>query len=222
MRKISLILLGLIVFACMVSPINAVVIPWPDWSQATSYIDNTEEVEVTHPSEDMTVCYVAKSDTFLFFRAVFLGTSPPERALDIYLDTVAGGQTGSDKGHSLHDLAADYKVFYGSAPANLYRWNGTTWQLVSPIAYRTPDSNSVELAVELASIGDPAFPIRILFISSTEADATDWNSDVGHLLYPRIVGGTVYQTQAWFYTLGAAAPLSLCAALLLVLRRRQR
>src|SRR4030042_3899675 len=120
MRNIGLFLLGLLVFACAVSAVDANAIPWPDWSQTSSYVDSTGEQEVADPSEDMTVCYVNKSDVYLFFRAVFLGASPPGRELDIYLDTVAGGQTGTDKGHSLHGLAADYKVFYGSAPANLF------------------------------------------------------------------------------------------------------
>jgi len=222
MRKIGFFLLGLLVFACVVSTVNATVEDWPDWSQATSYVDSTGEQEVVDPIEDMTVCYVNKSDDHLFFRAEFRGAVPPERELDIYLDTIAGGQTGTDeKGHSLHDLAPDYKVFYGSAPANLYRWDGAAWQHVKDLAYES-DLKFVEIAVELASIGNPTFPIGILFISSTEADATDWNSDVGHLRYPQVVGGKVYQSQTWLPALGIVGLLSVFAAVLLSLKRRQR
>lgn len=145
----------------------------------------------------------------------------PQRALDIYLDTVAGGETGTDKGHSLHDLAADFKVSYGSAPY-LFRWDGAVWQLVESVAIGFPDSKSVELAVKLSSIGNPTFPIGILFISSTAADATDWNPDVGHLRYPQLVGGTVYQTQTWLPALGAVGLLVALAAVHLSLKRRRR
>ncbi len=222
MRKAGITLLSLLILSIIVSRVSAIpIVTWPgDWSEAAAYIDSTGEGEVKDPSEDMTICYVLKTDTFLYFRAVFLGAPPPERELDIYLDTVAGGQTGTDKGHSLHGLAPDYKVFYGSAPASLYKWTGAIWEFVDSLPYQTPDSYSVEIAVALAEIGDPVFPIGILFISSTEADLTDWNSNIGYLQYPRIVGGTVYPAQTTLLALGAALTV-LPIALLLGFKRKR-
>ena len=222
MKKLGFVLLGLLVFSVVVSRVDAVVTPWPgDWSIEAAYVDSLHEAEVVDPVEDMTICYVLKTDTYLFFRAVFVGDAPPGRDLAIYLDTVLGGQAGTDKGHSLHDLEPDYRVFYGSAPANLYHWDGVSWQFVKGIPYQLPDTYSVELVVELADIGNPTFPIGILFISNSEGDATDWNSDVGYLRYPRIVGGTVYPTQPWLLMFGAMGALALCAVLLLGLKRKR-
>jgi len=221
MNKIGLGLLGLLVLASVAPSVNGGGFSWPDWTNAVKYFDVTGE---TIPAEDMTVCYVTNSSVLLFFRAEFLG--PGFRDLYIYLDTVPNqGQTGTDEGHSLHDLAADYKVYYGSPLAVLYRWDGTSWQFVGGVPFQVPDAYSVELAVNLGDIGNPVFPIGILFISTSPIDRTDWNPDTGHVTYPPRfpVGGVVYQAVTpWLLSiLSALGMLSMCAIAFWNLKKKQ-
>lgn len=180
--------MGLSIFLFLSIMVPIVRAPWePDWENyAMRYVDDTGE---TIPMEDMTVCYMTHDGNHLYFKAEFLGAGDCE--LFLYLDMDQSqdtGKTGSDDvyaGLNLHDLGADYRIYIYGTCGDLFRWvSDSSWVHVGPLdGVINGDAYYAGMA-SLASLGDPDFPIDILFVSTSAIDLTDWNPDAGHYAYP--------------------------------------
>lgn len=178
---------------------------WPNWQQqATAYPEGTGEADVVDPVEDMTICYVYHDLTFMYFRAEFIGARAGwmDRTLYIYLDidqNASTGGTGVDvtRPHiSLHDLGADYRLQMNHPSEANGTYEYSIWRWKAAFSDYDVGDTYINIKVRRSDIGDPKFPIDILFVSELKGILeTDYNPNYGHVQYPIVespsVGGEV-------------------------------
>jgi hypothetical protein len=178
----------LVISISVVSATALIQMSWPNWTAADRYADAVGDAGSA--AEDMTSCFITHNATYLFFRVEYSGAG--QRNLIIYLDVdqdALTGDTGLEDtyGFDLHDLGADYRINVGLDPG-VYEYS--IWRpILAPYYYSVADTY-VMVAVDLASLGNPSFPLDVLFVSS-ELIATDYAPSMSHLTYPGSVGGEI-------------------------------
>ncbi len=200
-------------------------ITWPDWEEvATAYPDAypdaapDEDMTVCYVTHDGQYLYFRvefAGDSITQFKIDL------ERRLDllIYLDVDQNQMTGDRDIDSdwdsipLHDIGAEWRLnlpiefnTYNTGVedaiegimASIYKWDGSHFVFSGYIIdYEIdPYYSYVNIRVLLSDVGNPVFPIDILFVTSLWVTGTDYNPDEGHITYPLIpprppVGGEI-------------------------------
>jgi len=165
-----------------------------DWAGVLPIVTDAEEDDPTNTT-DIVRCYVTDDMINLYFR-MDLVAGPDETAQGyfVFIDTDQSASTG---GSGAGDIGIDYYIRcyeIGPMSAALYRWNGTTYEVIGSSPYDVNhELHLLEWSAPLTDMSISAGQsIDLVFRAGW---ATDFAPDSGHVTYrtklPEPVGGEV-------------------------------
>lgn len=158
--------------------------------------DDTEELGVEDPMEDIFHCYVTNDDEVLYLRVDVVGeiTDPTYVIFIVYFDTDTNPLTGIDTDYeSGTSLGIGAEAVAGWGPMDAAPFYGTLWDELTPewatfvgavSAY--PSGSTFEMAVPLSWLGNPSI-VDIVFFAILLYD-TDWTEPIRYVVRAPVGG----------------------------------